>query len=326
MKRSLVLLALTAGAGALWWLRSAAEWRSLAVAIALAVVSALLAFADYVAITRLFNRTTIRAGRDALAVRHGPLPAFVRDRRIPSSDVAQLFVAPTPYDSYEVRALRRGGAIETVVELLPTAEEARDVEARLEEALGLVDRPVEAAPAEELAARPVESGPSLGPALALVALLAAGVASGFLLHTRVVRGDELGAVHVGDPPSTLELHVASDRPAVVFWAEVDLTVPTGIDDPSIQRMPHLVDYAITVEQGGAVVATLRCNLFDSHVFDWSSRIARWDGADHAWRGRLEGCAVRLAPGAATVRVERVWRQRPAGVTLRKSVLVAMAYR
>lgn len=106
-------------------------------------------FVGYWALASFLNRTRVRVTADHLTVRHGPLPwPGARDLR--SADVDQLYVAQrvqTNSDgkrsvSYELLATLRGGEEVTLMSGLSGTEQARAVEARVEAALGIADRPM----------------------------------------------------------------------------------------------------------------------------------------------------------------------------------------
>ena len=91
------------------------------------------------------NTTRIQAGGEELTVKTGPLP-WRGNRRFTKQELQQLFVVerhgPKGSVRYELCAVTRDGRRKTVLRL-PREDQARFLEMRLEEALGIEDRPVE---------------------------------------------------------------------------------------------------------------------------------------------------------------------------------------
>jgi hypothetical protein len=107
---------------------------------------------SYYVLARFINTTAVTIEGGELAVRHAPL-WWPGQRCVPARDVQQLFVlekrGAKGSRSYELCAMMRDGMRRSLVPGLSDLAEARFLEVRLEQALGLVDRPI----AGELRAR-----------------------------------------------------------------------------------------------------------------------------------------------------------------------------
>jgi hypothetical protein len=98
----------------------------------------------YFTLASFVNSTRVSVEGGTLAVKHGPLP-WRGTRAIPSSDLAQLFVVEKQQRrsfTYELCALARDGVRKSLLSGL-RQDQARYLEMRCEQALGIVDAPVE---------------------------------------------------------------------------------------------------------------------------------------------------------------------------------------
>ena len=143
--------------------------------------------------------------------------------------------------------------------------------------------------------------------MVLAALAGLALVVGLGAYFILARGSEIGRVAIGDSPSELVLHVPAHT-RVKLWTEVDVWVP--VKTRSYQMMsdlPHVVDYAIVVEQTGDVVAQLTCNPFQSTFTDWSSKGGTRTKTRWRYVGRLDECEVVVpSDDPVTVRVRRSW--------------------
>lgn len=136
------------------------------------------------------------------------------------------------------------------------------------------------------------------------------------------RGTEVGRVAVGDAPAELVLSLPAST-EVTFWTEIDVTMRLRQRrGQTMSDLPHVVDYAIEVEQNGAVVARLRCNPFQSTLTDWSRRGGTRTTTRWRYVGRVDDCTFRVpTAGPVTVRVQRAWL-RPGAAEFATSELIA----
>jgi DNA-directed RNA polymerase subunit RPC12/RpoP len=99
----------------------------------------------YYTIAMLVNTTAVRCAQGALTVRHFPLPWFGR-KTMEVRDLRQLFVVERRASkggiSYELCALLDQDRMVTVLKGLDSADKARFLEVRLEQALEITDAPV----------------------------------------------------------------------------------------------------------------------------------------------------------------------------------------
>jgi hypothetical protein len=99
----------------------------------------------YVAITGLFNHTRITVDATGVTVKHGPLP-FPGNATIPRAELAQLFCEEVRSNkgahTYRLSAIVARGAKRALLSGLPNAAQARYLEQRIEERLGIVDAEV----------------------------------------------------------------------------------------------------------------------------------------------------------------------------------------
>ncbi len=99
----------------------------------------------YYTIAMLVNTTAVRCAQGVLTVRHYPLPWFGR-KTLEVRDLRQLFVverrATKGGISYELCVLLDGERRITVLKSLDSADKARFLEVRLEQALEITDAPV----------------------------------------------------------------------------------------------------------------------------------------------------------------------------------------
>ena len=100
----------------------------------------------YYCLTLFFNSTTVHVTEGTLNVKHGPLLWFGK-RAVPVREVAQCFVLEKRGNkgriSYELCGLLRDGTRQSLVSGPRDEAAARFLEVRLEQAMNLVDRPVE---------------------------------------------------------------------------------------------------------------------------------------------------------------------------------------
>ena len=100
----------------------------------------------YYCVALFFNSTTVNVTEGTLHVKHGPLP-WRGTRAVPVRELEQLFVVEKRGNkgslSYELCSLSRDGRRQSLVTGLDKESSARFLEVRLEQAMGIVDRPVE---------------------------------------------------------------------------------------------------------------------------------------------------------------------------------------
>ena len=98
----------------------------------------------YACFAALLNTTTVTAGRGRVTVVHGPVP-WRGNGEWDASALDQLFSVDRKGKStvYDLCAVTREGRKEVLVRSLESPDQARFLEARLEAALGIVDRPVD---------------------------------------------------------------------------------------------------------------------------------------------------------------------------------------
>ncbi len=99
----------------------------------------------YYSVATLFNTTTVSARFGRVTVKVGPLP-WRGNRELDAKDLTQLFVVERRGNrgavSFDVCALTRDGRRQQLV-TVPQPDQATFIERRVEQALGVVDRPVE---------------------------------------------------------------------------------------------------------------------------------------------------------------------------------------
>lgn len=99
----------------------------------------------YACVANLLNSTTITSRFGRLTVKVGPLP-WRGNRAFDANDLSQLFVVERRGNrgatTFDVCAVTRDGRRQQLVNL-PQPDQAAFVERRVEQALGVVDRPVE---------------------------------------------------------------------------------------------------------------------------------------------------------------------------------------
>lgn len=121
------------------------QWMMAAFGTLHALVGAGLA---YWAVAGLVNHTTVSIRPRHVSVAHGPLP-WPGVRPLPREEVDQLYVSRQELRNkgsvqvtFEVRVVRRDGSELALVRGLTSADQASFLEARIEAALGIEDRPV----------------------------------------------------------------------------------------------------------------------------------------------------------------------------------------
>jgi hypothetical protein len=99
----------------------------------------------YVSVATVLNSTTVSARFGRVTVKAGPLP-WRGNREFDAKDLTQLFVVERRGNrgavSFDLCALTRDGRRQQVVNV-PQPDQASFLERRFEQALGVVDRPVE---------------------------------------------------------------------------------------------------------------------------------------------------------------------------------------
>jgi len=99
----------------------------------------------YYCLALFLNSTTVNFTNGTLHVTHGPLPWWGK-RRLPVRDLSQLFVVEKRGSkgriTFELCGLLADGKRVSILSGLSDEAEARFLEVRLEQVLGIVDRPV----------------------------------------------------------------------------------------------------------------------------------------------------------------------------------------
>lgn len=102
----------------------------------------------YITLAGLLNRTWIKGANGVVTVLHGPLPWW-GNLTVPCADIEQFFCKEKvshgkhgPRHTYEVWAALRDNSMKKIVAGGLTDEQAIYIEQRLEQALGITDRPV----------------------------------------------------------------------------------------------------------------------------------------------------------------------------------------
>lgn len=99
----------------------------------------------YYSVAMLFNSTTVNFANGTLQVTHGPIPWWGK-RRLPVRDLSQLFVVEKRGNkgrvTFELCGLLADGKSVSILRGLSDEIQARFLEVRLEQVLGIVDRPV----------------------------------------------------------------------------------------------------------------------------------------------------------------------------------------
>lgn len=178
-----IFLALSSGAALLWAREGLGAW--------LVIGTIVLASWNYNLLTMFVNRTVIRAGRDSVDVKHGPLPSvFFRPQSVPTRSVRQLFAAGQG-GRFLVKAKLADGGETTLVWPLISAEQAIFIEQQLEHALGLVDYEVAGELGASLPAAVGAPGGKAGSGGAVLALLVPALVGGILLLFFVMSASEV---------------------------------------------------------------------------------------------------------------------------------------
>lgn len=159
--------------------------------------------------------------------------------------------------------------------------------------------------------------------LLLFVVLIGGTIAGFVVTFRA-GGDTVLRIAVEDSPVSGTIHLDAHRD-VTFWTEIDVSHRGISPNTSNDKLPHVVDYVVTVTSQGATIAEQRCNPFDSNFAKWSGKTSSiGEDPGRTYDGRINGCGLELLPGDYTITARREWLAKDPRITLHKSDLLLRA--
>ena len=103
----------------------------------------------YTALAGFYNSTSVRAGQGKLTIQHGPLP-WPGNKTVPSTDIIQLYAEQRMVHSrngthprYQLSAITRDNRKLRLIANMDEPDTVRFLERKIEEYLGIENRPVE---------------------------------------------------------------------------------------------------------------------------------------------------------------------------------------
>lgn len=160
--------------------------------------------------------------------------------------------------------------------------------------------------------------------LALLVIALLGIFGGVMYFVLHLGSEVVAHVTVSETPASATFRLDAPK-KLALWTDLEVTHDGfGVRSPN-DSLPHVLDYAITVERDGARVADLRCNPFDSNVARTSgSKSPMGEPSSRSYDGLLNGCTLDGAPGTYVITVRREWRARDPRIVFQKTDLLVRA--